>query len=126
MTVRSALVIVSLFVPTSASIASAEGQPAATANAVNVGIGSPTLFPQDAGKSPYGKLFVGSTAGAQQRPTAQAREPRTEQLRPKVVCGMLLIPADASIDPRFRVSPPSSDTTHTIRAVKPPMCGPEQ
>jgi hypothetical protein len=115
MRVRHALVIASLLVPPSIAMAAAEDQ-------------QPLLFQQKAAKTPYAKLFGEATAAVeppQQRPDADARgAERREQ--PKVVCGMVIIPADADVDPRFRLSVPRNDNVKsTIRAIKPPMCHPE-
>jgi hypothetical protein len=42
--------------------------------------------------------------------------------QPTVVCGMTVIPADPSIDPGIRFTPPKDTTTFTIRAVQPELC----
>lgn len=42
--------------------------------------------------------------------------------RPTVVCGMTVIPVDASIDRGIRVSPPATSPRPVIRVVEPPMC----
>ena len=46
---------------------------------------------------------------------------RTDMPQPRVVCGMLLLPADPSIDPRIRVQPPT-DADYKIKVVRPPVC----
>ncbi len=55
----------------------------------------------------------------------------TAQPAPKVVCGMLIIQADPSIDPRIAVDPQKAEKTgrlihHALRLVRPPMCQPAQ
>ncbi len=121
MAARQTVVIVSVILSISGVLfAVDEQQPGGTGGA---SVPAPQLaFPQAAPKNPYTKLFAG-TAVAAQGPLVQNQAEQTQPARPKVVCGMMVMPADASIDPRMRVSPPVNDnTTHTIRAVKPPMC----
>jgi len=45
-----------------------------------------------------------------------------EAVKPKVVCGMTVIPADPSIDPKFVIRRPDTATTYTIRTVQPAIC----
>jgi hypothetical protein len=119
MTVRTALVIVGLLAPVSVSAAT-------TGDQLSTSPSAPTLFPKAPQKDPYAKLFKEATTQTKpQPPRVEIREdPATE--RPKVVCGMTLIPVDDSIDPKFRLRGPASDNVrHTIRAVKPPVCSPE-
>jgi hypothetical protein len=40
---------------------------------------------------------------------------------PRVVCGMTVLPADRSADPRMVKAPPT-DTRFLIRAIRPPLC----
>ncbi len=124
MTVRGALVLVSLFISVSASVAAAD-DPQASSPVAGERREEPTLFAQHPDRKPYLKLFKGSRVPVvEQRATRPNEAARTPQ--PKVVCGMVLIPADPDIDPGMRVSPPQTDDTrYTIRAVKPPMCNPE-
>lgn len=69
--------------------------------------------------SPYDKLFQ-----APQAPKPVSPE-KTAAAKPKVVCGMLLIPADPSIDPKMSVTPPKdAGVKHTMRAITPPVCNP--
>jgi hypothetical protein len=42
-------------------------------------------------------------------------------LRPRVVCGMVVVPADPAVDPRMAKAVPS-DVTFNMRVVKPPLC----
>jgi hypothetical protein len=44
-----------------------------------------------------------------------------QQEKPRVVCGMTLIPAP-SVDPRMVVERPKAATRYTIRAIEPPIC----
>lgn len=62
-------------------------------------------------KNPFSKLFAPD-------PKPQPREAG----KPTVVCGMTLIPADPSIDPKIVVAPQRGNTRFTIRAVPPPVC----
>ena len=73
-------------------------------------------------KDPFERLFAPPKRQASLPASPQQREPEP---RPKVVCGMVLIPADPSIDPRIRFEAPKRDTRFTIRAVQPPVCWPE-
>ncbi len=41
---------------------------------------------------------------------------------PSVVCGMTVIPADSTIDPKIRVAPSKSGVTFTMRAIQPKVC----
>jgi hypothetical protein len=90
-------------------------------------------------KDPYGTLF--QTAPSTETPDAQDLADRaraqlfaaigdaSRPARPKVVCGTLVFPADASIDPRILIDPTAraGGTTpapnHTIRSLQPPVCG---
>lgn len=69
---------------------------------------------------PYAKLFqqpaIERTARAQQLATAAA-----EAAKPRVVCGMTLIPAP-NVDPKMAIEPNTDSTRYTIRAIEPPIC----
>jgi hypothetical protein len=72
--------------------------------------------------NPYSGLFqpaplVKPTEGT------QATQPATSA-KPKVVCGMTIIPADPSIDPKFTKVPPDRSTKFTMRLIEPPICKP--
>jgi len=54
---------------------------------------------------------------------SEAAQPSTAA-KPKVVCGMTMIPADPSLDPKFTKTPPDRATKFTIRAVDPAICKP--
>src|ERR1051325_4617580 len=49
-------------------------------------------------KDPYKQLFAGQQA-------LKAPQQKAEQLKPKVVCGMMIVPADPTIDPKMRITP---------------------
>ena len=49
------------------------------------------------------------------------RQARNNLHPPRVLCGMLVIPADPSIDPGIRVQPPTT-ADYKIKAVRPPVC----
>lgn len=65
-------------------------------------------------KNPYSRLFV----GARQLSTPAAPVAG----KPEIKCGMTVIPADPSIDPRIAISPQTDGTRFTIRAIDPPIC----
>jgi hypothetical protein len=45
--------------------------------------------------------------------------------RPKVVCGMTIIPADPKIDPKMLFAPKSDNgVEYKLRAIDPPICNP--
>ena len=44
--------------------------------------------------------------------------------KPKVTCGMTVVPADPTIDPKMRVAPPDTGVTFTLRVVPPTICRP--
>ena len=71
------------------------------------------------GKS-YSKLFqpqpIDQVVRAQQRVQAAV-----DAARPRVVCGMTLIPAP-NVDPKMTIEPKTDRTRHTIRAIEPPVC----
>lgn len=73
---------------------------------------------QQSRANPYRNLFqprdLKEVARAQ-----QDREPKSP--RPRVVCGMTIIPADPKIDPKMVIERPRDGVRYTIRAV-PPAC----
>lgn len=79
---------------------------------------SPAPFSQHQPKDPYGDLFRALV----DRSRALQAERARSAAAPKVVCGMVLIPADGSVDPGIRVSPPPSSVRYTMRAIEPSMC----
>jgi hypothetical protein len=71
------------------------------------------------GATPYSKLFQAPDA------LKQAVEPQTAKPAPKtkIVCGMMVVEADPSLDPKMLVTPPQDPKlTYTIRVFEPPMC----
>jgi hypothetical protein len=68
-------------------------------------------------KNPYGKLFEARRALSQ----AIAEAPKDS--KPRVVCGMLIIPADPSLDPKMLITPPQDPKLeYKIRTIDPPIC----
>lgn len=71
----------------------------------------------------YGKLFEPTnprSSSGSISPVPPAR--RAAEGRPKVVCGMTIIPADPTIDPGIAAELPNTSMRFTIRAVEPPTC----
>lgn len=69
--------------------------------------------------SPYSKLFQPSET---KTPSADAAA-AADKGKPRVVCGMTVIPLDPNVDPKMiRIVPQQGDTRHTIRAITPPVC----
>lgn len=71
-------------------------------------------------QNPYSRLFQ-----ARELLKQALEEKRQQQSAPKsrVVCGMTVIEANPSIDPKMAVEiPKDNKTRHTIRAVEPPIC----
>jgi len=70
-------------------------------------------------KNPYGQLFQ-----AQELLQKTLTKPEAKP-KPKVVCGMTIIPGDPTIDPKIAAPRDPKDTTHyTLRVVPPPICKP--
>lgn len=72
--------------------------------------------------NPYSDLFQPSPLVKPSERT-QVTQPSTPA-KPKVVCGMTVIPADPSIDPKFTIAPPDRATKYTMRLIEPPICKP--
>lgn len=88
-------------------------------------VSSPLVFageaiqaPRSKVRNPYSKLFQPSEI----KPPASDTAAASEKGKPRVVCGMTLIPIDPNVDPKIRVVPPQGDTRYTIRAITPPVC----
>jgi hypothetical protein len=79
------------------------------------------LVSPSARKNPFKGLFAPQRTQDGSRRSAHA----PASPKPKVVCGMVIIPADPLLDPRMGVEPPNRDTRFTIRAVQPPVCWPK-
>jgi hypothetical protein len=52
------------------------------------------------------------------RPSADAKAPAA----PAVVCGMTLVPADPTVDPKMKVAKPERGVAFTMRVVPPTIC----
>lgn len=79
---------------------------------------------QQARSNPYSKLFDADVkkAAAQQQVRQQVPQAQAQQ-RPRVVCGMTMVPADPKIDSKMVIEVPRrDDVRHTIRAIEPPTC----
>lgn len=80
---------------------------------------------QQARSNPYSKLFDAGDvkkAAAQQQVRQQVQQAQAQQ-RPRVVCGMTMMPADPTIDSKMVIQVPKrDDVRHTIRAIEPPTC----
>ena len=73
--------------------------------------------------NPYKNLFKppGLEQAARQQRARQLVQAAAEAAKPRVVCGMTLIPAP-NVDPRMVLEPKTDDTRYTIRAIEPPIC----
>lgn len=77
------------------------------------------------GKDPFGHIAFGTLST---RPNMTARQERDTSgrpsARPRVVCGMTVVPVTPDIDPRMVVSPkPDSKVEYKMRKVSPRVCG---
>ena len=75
--------------------------------------------------------FVGQTAQVQPAPVptplfTEVAKMLAPDLKPRVVCGMTLIPAPPEVDPKIALPEPAekpkNPTTYTIRPVQPSIC----
>jgi hypothetical protein len=80
------------------------------------------LFPPK--RDPYRGLFAPRMQQPERRPAPQA-VPRAAPQKPKVVCGMVIVPADPTVDPRIRAQLPDTGVDYRIRTVRPSICKPE-
>jgi hypothetical protein len=122
----SVLIMVGAFVVASASSVLA----ADDVRQAQAAVASPDWFAPKPPTNPYQKLFKPQSQESTARRVVEQEPARAAEsaplTKPTVVCGTLLVPADASVDPRMRVFRSKDDTTtYTIRAVKPTMCHPE-
>ena len=53
---------------------------------------------------------------------AEIQLPTPPTLKPKVLCGMVLLPGDPKIDPKIRAQTPARGIKPTIRTVTPDAC----
>jgi hypothetical protein len=92
-------------------------------------LASPTVAaPQDNVAPPFTRLFRPPSSSLPKPATPSLRLDRARslllsRLPPKVVCGMTLIPVDASLDPKIEHPVPSDGTKFTLRIHQPPVCG---
>lgn len=86
-------------------------------SALLLGTAVPALG-QSSFNNPYKKLFKPRELKQVAQPPAQA----VEAGRPRVVCGMTLIPVDPDTDPKFTKPIPDSATSYTMRVLRPPVC----
>jgi hypothetical protein len=73
-------------------------------------------------KNPYRNLFADPSRAREPHPTNHRSAPAPQ--KPRLVCGMRIILADPSVDPKIRVAPPTA-VAHTMRTVTPSTCRPE-
>jgi hypothetical protein len=81
--------------------------------------------PSDSATAPYQKLFTPPRAAAEQphlQAALQELKRRVEPREPKIVCGMIVYPADPQVDPRMIVRPPEPPPTFHIKRIPPPAC----
>jgi hypothetical protein len=82
-------------------------------------VSAQTTFQRHPQKDPYRKLFVDPAPKTVPYVTDLRQETRQ---KPFVVCGILIVPTDPSIDPKIRVGPPDRGVEHKLRTVMPPIC----
>jgi hypothetical protein len=77
------------------------------------------------GKDPFGNISFGTLATRPKMASPQERDTRGRpSARPRVVCGMTVVPVTPDADPRMVVSPkPDSKVEYKIRTVSPRVCG---
>ncbi len=70
-------------------------------------------------RDPYRQLFQPED----KKTPPSAPSPSVDRPQPRVVCGMTIVPADPTIDPKIAVKPRPDDTTrYAIRGITPPIC----
>jgi hypothetical protein len=74
---------------------------------------------------PYKNLFALQTNLSEARGSAQ-RSIDAPALKPKVVCGMTIIPADPKFDPKMAIPRKSDGTGYMMRTIDPPICTPSR
>ena len=68
----------------------------------------------------YKQLFQAQQALKAAVAQSQAK---TSPLKPKVACGMMIVPADPTVDPKMRITPPQNpNLEYKIRVIEPPLC----
>jgi len=95
-----------------------------TAFVLSVGIA--VAAPAFAQSTPNPKVYKQLFAAQQQLKAAIAPSQATPApQKPKVVCGMMIVPADPTIDPQMRITPPQNpNLEYKIRVVEPSICKP--
>jgi hypothetical protein len=89
----------------------------------SVGVSAQAPLTPTPEKSPYRNLFADHLRPQPAVPTGEMRAPAPQP--PVVVCGMRMIPADPTIDPKIRVRPPAG-VEHSLRTVTPSVCHPDR
>jgi hypothetical protein len=87
----------------------------------SAGVAGQSLFQPK--RDPYRNLFGPSPRLQNIRP--RPGTPRAVAPTPKVVCGMVVVPADPSVDPKIFARQPDGTRTFSMRSLAPPMCKPE-
>jgi len=80
--------------------------------------------PSDSATAPYQKLFtppLDAAAQAQLHAALQEQERRVGR-KPKIVCSMIVYPADPQVDPKMIVRPREPAPTFHIKRIPPPAC----
>jgi hypothetical protein len=83
------------------------------------------VSPSGSATAPYQKLFdVPSLAAAEAQLKIVLQDQAAHMARPapKVVCGMVVHPADPQVDPKMIVRPPEPGPTFHIKRIPPPAC----
>jgi hypothetical protein len=82
-------------------------------------------FDHNLQRDPYRNLFGDPDAAQKTGPPADVSGRVTPE-KPIVVCGMRILPADPTIDPKIRVGPRDRVVfDHKLRKLSPPICKPE-
>lgn len=71
---------------------------------------------------PYRKLFEAQAALKQ---AVESATPKAD-LKPSVVCGMTIIPADPSIDPKMLFPRKADGVDYKLRVITPTICNPSR
>jgi hypothetical protein len=74
-------------------------------------------------QDPYKQLFAMQNNLSEALQSAQ-RSIDAPAPKPKVVCGMTIIPADPKFDPKMAIERKSDGTEYTMRTIDPPICNP--
>jgi hypothetical protein len=111
--VALALAVLGLFVLQ----APEQGKPREQAPPVDLSPSAPAApSPTLPGGKAFGQLFEQAQEHAARRALANQKHGR------KIVCGMVVIEADPSIDPKILMPPPVDSGTAKIRRIVPPTC----